>query len=164
MNARERPLLALRAMSARDLDAVQALEASAYAYPWSQRNFIDSLLAGYLAEVAEFDGDLVGYFIAMAGVDELHLLNITVRPRRQGQGMGQLLLDAAQRHGRRLGLAALLLEVRRSNKRAQALYRRRGFAQVGERRGYYPALQGREDAIVMKLNLATAAGATHGLV
>ena len=144
-------------MTTGDLDAVQAVEASAYRHPWSRSNFIDSLAAGYLAEVLACDGGVTGYFIAMVGAGELHLLNLTVAPAQQGLGLGHLLLDAVQDHGRRLGLATLLLEVRRSNVRAQTLYLRRGFATVGERRGYYPAAQGREDALVMGLPLAASA-------
>ena len=151
MNARLQPKLRRRAMTVRDIDAVQAIEAAAYSFPWTRGNFIDSLAAGYLAEVLEDDGVPLGYFVAMAGVDELHLLNITVAPPFQGQGHGQL-----------------LLEVRRSNPRAQALYRRCGFVEVGLRRGYYPALQGREDAIVMSLSLAATLAdgreVPHGLV
>ena len=164
MQPRRQPRLARRAMTASDVDAVQAVEASAYAYPWSRSNFIDSLAAGYLAEVLEREGGLAGYFIAMAGVDELHLLNVTVAPAQQRQGLGHELLDVVQDHGRRLGLATLLLEVRRSNERAHAFYLRRGFTEVGERRGYYPALQGREDALVMSLKLLAPDGAAHGLV
>jgi ribosomal-protein-alanine N-acetyltransferase len=153
-----------RTMDARDVDAVQAIEASAYAFPWSRGNFIDSLAAGYLAEVIETRDGLLGYFLAMPGVDELHLLNVTVAPAHQNQGWGQQLLDVVQEHGRRLGLSSLLLEVRQSNERARALYQRRGFAVIGLRRGYYPALQGREDAVVMSLVLADTRGAPHGLV
>jgi ribosomal-protein-alanine N-acetyltransferase len=161
MNARLQPQWTRRAMNIRDIDAVQAIEASAYGFPWTRGNFIDSLAAGYLAEVLLDEGALVAYFVAMAGVDELHLLNITVAPPQQGQGLGSRLLDAVQDHGRELGLATLLLEVRQSNQRARALYLRRGFVEVGLRRAYYPALQGREDALVMSLALARA---PHGLV
>ncbi len=151
-----------------DLSAVQAIEASAYAFPWTRGNFIDSLAAGYIAEVQERDGLCLGYFVAMVGVDELHLLNVTVAPSHQGQGLGSMLLDAVQEHGQRRGLATLLLEVRHSNPRAQALYRRRGFAVIGQRPNYYPAPQGREDAVVMGLSLASttapASKAPHGLV
>ena len=153
MSAQWQPRWVHRAMVARDVPAVQAIEARAYGFPWSRGNFIDSLAAGYLAEVLQGDDGIVGYFIAMVGVDELHLLNVTVAPDHQGQGLGSCLLDAVQAHGLRRGLATLLLEVRQSNVRAQALYRRRGFVQVGLRRAYYPALQGREDAIVMSLLL-----------
>ena len=145
-------------MGVTDIDAVMAVETSAYSFPWSRGNFIDSLAASYLAEVLEHrpDGqpaELLGYFVAMQGVDEIHLLNITVAPAWQGCGHGHALLDAVQAHGRNRGLAGLWLEVRQSNLGAQAFYRRRGFAEVGVRRGYYPAAGPREDAVVMKLLL-----------
>ncbi len=161
MSARLQPQLIRRAMKIPDIDAVQAIEASAYAFPWTRGNFIDSLAAGYQAEVLLDEGAVVAYFVAMAGVDELHLLNITVAPAHQGRGLGSLMLDAVQDSGRRQGLSTLLLEVRRSNPRARALYLRRGFAEVGLRRGYYPAAQGREDALVMSLALG---GGPRGLV
>lgn len=155
MNALLKPAAALRAMQVQDLDAVLAIETGAYSFPWTRGNFIDSLAAGYHAQVlvAE-DGAIAGYIVAMPGVDELHLLNITVAPERQGRGLARQMLDALEAHGRRHALGTLWLEVRRSNERAQALYRSRGFAEVGHRRGYYPAPHGRrEDAIVMKLAL-----------
>ena len=164
MSARLQPRIARRAMTTRDVDSVQAIEANAYSFPWTRGNFIDSLAAGYLAEVLEADGATAGYFVAMVGVDELHLLNVTVAPAHQGQGMGSLLLDAVSHHGRQLGLARLLLEVRHSNQQARALYQRRGFAVVGLRRSYYPALLGREDAVVMSLPLALPGGDLHALV
>lgn len=154
MNAVLEPRPQRREMTVRDLDEVGRIEALAYGFPWSRGNFIDSLAAGYLAEVLECPRDgLLGYFVAMPGVDELHLLNITVAPSCQGRGHGQMLLDAVQAHGQRLGLGTLWLEVRQSNHRARALYLRRGFAEVGLRRGYYPAANGREDAVVMRLDL-----------
>jgi ribosomal-protein-alanine N-acetyltransferase len=141
-------------MALRDLDAVVAVEARAYSWPWSRGNFIDTLAAGHIAEVLEDrDAGLLGYFVAMTGVDELHLLNVTVAPEWQGRGHGSALLEAVIEHGRQLGLAALWLEVRLSNHRARALYARRGFAEVGLRRAYYPAAGGREDAVVMRLAL-----------
>lgn len=157
MSAQWQPRWVRRAMVARDVPAAQAIEARAYGFPWTRGNFIDSLAAGYLAEVLQGDTGIVGYFIAMLGVDELHLLNVTVAPDHQGQGHGHSLLDAVQAHGRSRGLATLLLEVRQSNGRAQSLYLRRGFVQVGLRRAYYPAVQGREDAIVMSLPLGAVA-------
>ena len=151
-------------MTADDLDDVQSIEVSVYAFPWTRGNFIDSLVAGYLAEVLRAEAAVAAYFVAMPGVDELHLLNITVARAHQGLGLGALLLDVVQDHARTLGLARLLLEVRQSNHRARALYQRRGFAEVGLRRGYYPAPLGREDAVVMGLNLSPDAAGTHGLV
>ncbi len=154
MNAVLQPRLMRRPMTVHDLDAVVAVEARSYSHPWSRGNFTDSLAAAYLAEVlVDAAGELIGYFIAMTGVDELHLLNITVAPEAQGQGHGQALMAALQQHARHLGLATLWLEVRESNQRARALYRRLGFAEVGLRRGYYPAAVRREDAVVMSLAL-----------
>jgi ribosomal-protein-alanine N-acetyltransferase len=169
MNSVLRPQRAHRPMTVRDIDSVLAIEASAYTFPWSRGNFVDSLAAGYQAEVIECSpaAGPVGYFIAMAGVDELHLLNLTVAPAWQGLGHGHALLDAVQAFGRTRGLGALWLEVRESNHRARSLYRRRGFAEVGLRRGYYPAAGPREDAVVMRLTLvgadADADGAPHGV-
>jgi ribosomal-protein-alanine N-acetyltransferase len=101
---------------------------------------------------------LLGYFVAMTGVDEMHLLNVTVAPDWQGRGLGHQLLDAVQALAQGQGLASLLLEVRDSNHRARALYLRRGFSEVGLRRGYYPAAGRREDAIVMRLPLGAGQG------
>ena len=147
-------------MTTLDLDPVVAVERSAYAFPWTRGNFVDSLAAGYLAEVlAGRAAGVVGYFVAMAGVDEMHLLNLTVAPAWQGRGLGQLLLDAVGRRCRDAGLATLWLEVRAGNERARELYRRRGFAEVGLRRGYYPAPQStREDAVVMSAPVARGSG------
>lgn len=151
-----------RAMTVGDLAAVMALEVRAYTHPWSQGNFVDSLAAGHLAEVLD-DAGLLGYFVAMPGVGELHLLNLTVGPAHQGHGHGSALLEAVLAHARARQLPTVWLEVRASNARARALYARRGFQEVGLRRGYYPAARGREDAVVMRRELdlvgpTTAAG------
>jgi len=152
------PLLA-RPMTVRDLHAVLAIENRAYSFPWTRGNFVDSLAAGYHTLVlADAAAGIVGYFVAMAGVGEMHLLNLTVAPPWQGQGLGTRLLDALEDQCRRLALATVWLEVRGSNERARALYRRRGFTEVGLRRGYYPAPGGqREDAVVMSRRLMAEA-------
>jgi ribosomal-protein-alanine N-acetyltransferase len=139
-----------------DLDRVLAVERAAYSFPWTRGNFIDALAAGYLAELlVDERAGLVGYYLAMAGVDEMHLLNLTVAPAQQRRGHSRTLLDALERRCRDQGLATLWLEVRASNSRARQVYARRGFAEVGLRRGYYPAAKAtREDAIVMSLPLA----------
>jgi ribosomal-protein-alanine N-acetyltransferase len=149
VNALLQPALWRRRMTVRDLDAVMSVEIQAYSFAWSRGNFIDSLAAGYLAEVLLSTEGLVGYFVAMPGVDEMHLLNLTVAPDWQGQGHGRALLHAVQDHARERDLPTLLLEVRESNQRALDLYRGQGFAEVGRRRGYYPAAGRREDAVVM---------------
>lgn len=145
----------LRAMTHADLDAVLGIEAQAYEFPWTRDNFIDTLVAGYSAGLlAAPTGELLGYFVALPGVDELHLLNLTVAPAHQGQGHAHMLLDRVEQRGRELGLTSVWLEVRESNARAQGMYRGRGFAAVGLRRNYYPAAQGRrEHAVLMSRRL-----------
>jgi len=157
------PGLRLEPMTVGWLDAVVAIENSAYPFPWTRGNFIDSLAAGYLAELLVDGGnEPIGYYVAMAGVEEMHLLNITVAPVHQGRGYSRCLLDRLVRQSRAHGAHMLWLEVRESNARARGIYERYGFTQVGARRGYYPAAGGtREDAVVMSLPIATED--THGL-
>jgi ribosomal-protein-alanine N-acetyltransferase len=156
---RPAPLPPLHAMAVADVDAVLGVEVRAYAYPWSRGNFVDSLAAGYRAWLARDDeGAVLGYFIAMPGVGELHLLNLSVAPEHQGRGLGRALLEAVVAEARALPAARLLLEVREGNERARRLYAARGFAEVGRRRGYYPARGGREDAVVMSLALEQSDG------
>jgi [ribosomal protein S18]-alanine N-acetyltransferase len=154
------------ALEPSQLDAVLAVEVRAYPYPWSRGNFIDSLAAAYWAEVAwgtGSDGErtVLGYAIAMPGVDELHLLNLTIAPEAQGLGYGRALLARVVAVAAERGLASLLLEVREGNQRARRLYAAAGFAEIGCRRGYYPARGGREDAVVMRLDLSPAARPVH---
>lgn len=159
MSALLRPRAALRAMAIADIDVVMPMEAQAYKFPWTRGNFIDSLAAGYLAQVlVDGNGLLIGYMVAMAGADEMHLLNITVAPAWQRQGHALAMLDALENHCRAHRLGTVWLEVRASNERALAVYRRRGFAEMGLRRGYYPASQGqREDAVVMSAMVGAGA-------
>ena len=140
-----------------DLDAVLAIETAAYPFPWSRGNFVDSLAAGYDLEALRTPrGDWLGYFVAMQGIDEMHLLNLTINPAHQRRGHARYLLDALRRRCSEHGAAHLWLEARESNGRARALYERYGFKRVGTRRGYYPAEGGRrEDAIVMMLKTAS---------
>jgi ribosomal-protein-alanine N-acetyltransferase len=135
------------------LDEVVAIERSAYGHPWTRGNFADSLRSGYQAQLLCAGDTLLGYFVAMKGVDEVHLLNITVAPAHQGDGWGRVMLDALALWSRSQGAQWLWLEVRTSNVRAQEVYLRYGYRRVGERKNYYPADHGREDAIVMSYKL-----------
>ena len=139
-------------MNVTDIEDVIAVEQNAYPFPWTRGNFLDSLDSGYEAWVLrDEDGLLLGYFLMMYVVEEVHLLNITVRPDRQGQGLGRKLLDQLIALARDAGMHAVLLEVRPSNNHALMVYHHLGFAQIGQRKNYYPAAgAGREDAIVMR--------------
>jgi ribosomal-protein-alanine N-acetyltransferase len=135
------------------LPAVLAIEQAVYPFPWTHGNFVDSLAAGHVAHVLRSaDGLVAGYSVAMSGVQEMHLLNLTIAPSWQHRGHARRLLDALAAQCRRDGNLALWLEVRPSNERARDVYRRYGFRDIGLRRGYYPAAGGkREDACVMRL-------------
>ena len=139
-----------RPMVEADLDQLILIERAAYPYPWTRGNFLDCLLAGYSCWVAEAEQTLIGYSILMAGAGEGHVLNCCVSPAWQGRGVGHQimrhLLESAPDHG----IGTLFLEVRPSNRRAIALYEGLGFETIGLRRHYYPADQGREDALVMR--------------
>lgn len=136
------------------LDAVLHIEQQAYPHPWTRGNFNDAIRAGYHARLLRAGDVLLGYFVAMRGVDEVHLLNITVAPAYQRQGWARVMLDELAAWARSLQAEWLWLEVRESNARACTVYEACGFRRVGQRKGYYPAGHGRrEDAIVMSLRL-----------
>lgn len=145
-----------------DLDAVLIIEQATYDFPWTRGNFLDSLRAGYeMQGLVAPQAGLIGYFIAMQGVDEMHLLNLSVAPAAQRQGHARYMLDELRALARARRALQLWLEVRISNERARALYERYGFRNTGLRRGYYPARgRKREDAVVMSLQIPEVA---HGL-
>ncbi len=141
-------------MTQDNLEAVMAIEQAVYSHPWTRGNFRDSLNPLFDAQCLWLEGELLGYFLAMRGFEEMHLLNITVAPARQGQGWGHMMLDALSLLSRHAGAQWLWLEVRQSNQRALQVYERYGFRQVSIRKDYYPAdRQQREHAVVMSLKL-----------
>ena len=165
MSAVLQPLEAhLEALSIERLDAVCTVEESAYSHPWTRANFTDSMAAGYHCQLLMGRDTLIGYFVAMKGVDEVHLLNLTVAPAFHRQGWAPMLLQALAGWSRAQGAQWLWLEVRESNQRAQAVYLRHGFRSVGVRKAYYPAAGSqRENAVVMSLHLNESTSAWGGL-
>lgn len=143
----------LNPMRTADLEEVIAIERAVYSHPWTHGNFVDSLNAGYLCCTYRIGAELVGYFIMIVAVGEAHLLNLSVAAASQRQGMGSALLEEALHIARERDAKHLFLEVRPSNAPALALYSAFSFRRIAERRGYYPAEQGREDALVLTLDL-----------
>lgn len=156
------------------LPLVAEVEKTAYSHPWRLGHLQDSLRAGHLAQLLVTPPDpsrdppawsqapalpdgrwLLGYLVAMRGVDEVHLLNLTTVPVHRRQGWARAMLQALAAWTLGQGLHWLWLEVRASNQPARALYEAEGFQAVGRRRDYYPDGGGRrEDAIVMSRSLA----------
>ena len=142
-----------RRMTGADLAAIIAIEDAIYPYPWTRGNFSDSLAAGYHCWIVECAGEIAGYAVAMVAAGEAHLLNLSVAPRWQRRGIGREALAFVMKLARDYGAEKILLEVRPSNEAALALYASVGFSEIARRRSYYPAGDGREDAIVLQLVL-----------
>jgi ribosomal-protein-alanine N-acetyltransferase len=141
-------------MTEADLDEVVAAENVIYPFPWTRGNFADALHAGYSGWVLRDAARRVAaYGVMMMALDEAHLLNLSVARHAQRTGLGWQTLDWMADVARGHGGRTMLLEVRPSNEVAWRMYERYGFERIGVRRGYYPALGGREDAIVMRIAL-----------
>lgn len=143
----------VRALRSQDLDAVIQIEQASYPFPWTRGIFEECLRAGYACFGLQLDTFLVGYSVYNWGAGESHLLNLCIHPDWQKKGYGKILLEHSISHARSLECHVMFLEVRPSNVDAAVLYRRRGFEEVGTRPAYYEALAGREDAVVMRLDL-----------
>lgn len=141
-----------RRMTEADLDAVLKIEYAAFSHPWTRGIFLDGLKSYEIWLM--FEGNQqVGHGVVNVIIDEAHLLNITVKPESQGRGLGLLLLDKLMKRAYELNGRECFLELRASNQSAYRLYERYGFNEVGRRRDYYPAVGGREDALVMACTL-----------
>ncbi len=147
------PYPEFRTMRAEDLDQVAAIEIAGYEYPWTIGIFRDCLRAGYNCWVLASGAEIVGYGVLSIAAGEAHVLNVCVAQEHQGGGCGkrlmQRLIDIARWHR----AERIFLDVRRSNGRAIRLYDQLGFNEIGKRPNYYPAKRGREDAIVMAMEL-----------
>ena len=144
----------VRPLTAQDLPQVLAIEQTAYSHPWSQGHFVDALASGYHCGAWCEHEDLRAYLVAMPGVQETHLLNVTVAPEHQGKGLAKRLLQDWLDWSRTQGAQQLWLEVRESNARALQIYERAGFVRIHVRKDYYPLDRTRrEHAVVMSLKL-----------
>jgi len=143
----------LRPMQLDDLAQIAEIETAAYAFPWSRGIFRDCFSAGYQSWVLARGARIIGYGILSIAAQEAHLLNLCIAPSEQGLGHGRRLLRRMLDLARWHEAQRVFLEVRPSNQRAIALYEHAGFNEIGRRPGYYPAHRGREDAMVMALEL-----------
>ena len=144
-----------RKMREPDLDEVMAIEESVYNFPWTRGIFNDCLKVGYFCMVLQQQGKIIAFSIMSVAADESHLLTIVVAKDKQGQGFGKKMLDEMIHLATKNDANTMYLEVRISNKAAIQLYHQRGFNELGVRSNYYPAEQGREDALILALDLAS---------
>ena len=145
--------LNIREMQHADVGQVWSIEKQANRFPWSRGNFEDCLRTGYRTFLYSLDSELIGYSVVQSILDEIHLLNICVCPAHQGKGLGRQILSHVIDTALQQNVTIILLEVRASNVRAPRLYFSTGFNEMSVRKGYYPAEQGREDALLMGLDL-----------
>jgi len=143
----------IRSLTPGDLERIIEIEHSAYPFPWTRGIFADCIRVGYDCSGLQLGPTLVGYTIQSQAAGENHLLNLCVAPDWQGNGYGSLLLDCAIRRAMEQGCICMFLEVRPSNPAGMGLYERKGFSAVDQRPGYYRSDNGREDAMVMRLDL-----------
>jgi ribosomal-protein-alanine N-acetyltransferase len=153
------PEVQIRPMMEIDLGEVAVIEQKSYTFPWSENIFRDCLRVGYTCRALDLAGQVIGYGVMSLGAGEAHILNVCVREEFRSRGFGRRLLEHLLERAAASGVGEAFLEVRPSNLSAIRLYQHLGFEQIGIRRGYYQATDGREDAIVLKREL-TAPGKT----
>ncbi|MCI0666896.1 MAG: ribosomal protein S18-alanine N-acetyltransferase [Methylococcaceae bacterium] len=151
--AGDRDLISYRPMRASDIRSIVAIEEQVYNFPWPAHTFNDCMKIGYLCWVCERVDELVGYGILSLGAGEAHVMNICVSPKYQNQGLGRRLMNKLIEVALENRSKTLLLEVRPSNPHAIHLYLSMGFSEIGVRKNYYPAREGREDALMFSLAL-----------
>jgi ribosomal-protein-alanine N-acetyltransferase len=147
------PALNFRPMQEQDLPEIVEIERQSYQHPWTQIIFGDCLHAGYSNWVCGRNGMIEAYGILSVAAAEAHLLNICVRKESRQQGIGRKMLRHLVAIARRHDTEMIFLEVRLSNVAARALYEDEGFNELGNRRDYYPAGRGREDALILARTL-----------
>ena len=153
MSEQLKTLPRMRLMTDADLDAVETIERSVYTHPWTRGNFADSLASGYQCWILELNDQIAGYAVTMVAAGDAHLLNLSIAAPLQRRGLGGELLRFVLQLSRDSGAVTLYLEVRASNLAGRALYARHGFSEIGIRKRYYPAHDGREDAVTMERKL-----------
>lgn len=143
-----------RLMVEDDLDNIITIEEAVYPFPWTRGIFFDCLNIGYLCWVLEEHKKIIAYSVMSVAVGEAHLLTIVVPQEEQGKGYGKKMLNEMIQHAVNDNASTLYLEVRTSNETAIQLYHQRGFNELGIRNNYYPAENGREDALIFALDLS----------
>lgn len=149
----KKDILRFRKMNKEDIPAVVEIEKQVYNYPWSDGIFKDCFTAGYKCWVCEDMEKVVAYGILSLAAGEAHIMNICVDPAEQKQGIGQSMVETMVEAARDRKINSIFLEVRPSNTAAISLYNRLGFSELGTRKDYYPAEEGREDALMLGMEL-----------
>lgn len=151
MSAILKPHLGLRPMQEDDLETIMAIEHDTYRFPWTRGIFRDCMHVGYSCWVFESDVGIEAYGVMSMGAGEAHILTVVVYAFSRGKGLGKMMMLHLLHLAKARKVHTVLLEVRPSNKVAINLYHDLGFNEVGLRPNYYPAENGREDALIMAM-------------
>ncbi len=136
-------------VSQEDFSEIYAIEKAAYPIPWSEKTMRSMFMGNeYKIKMTNYD-KIIGYVFVMIVLDEATILNITVAPEHQGKGLGKCLLRYVKTELEQKKITSVFLEVRESNIAALSLYEAEGFHEIDVRKGYYPTVNGRENAIIM---------------
>ena len=154
------PEVVIRSMRSSDIAEVVTIERASYQFPWSEGIFRDCLRVGYVCRVITVGRQVMAYGVMSLGAGEAHILNLCVGETYRCRGVGRRLLSSLIERATAAGMGDAFLEVRPSNTAAIRLYLALGFEQVGMRRGYYQAVNGREDAAVLRRALRSAAASS----
>lgn len=144
----------LKPLTSEYLPHLLRIEVATQISPWTEGVFQRCFEAGSLGWVFEISGRIVGFILQLIQGEETHILNICVDPEYQHQGLGQQLLEKALEESKIKGAHLAYLEVRISNRKAISLYKKMGFMQIGERKNYYIAETGRENALIFAKDLS----------
>ncbi len=144
-------MIKLREMRQEDIEGVMRIEQVVCDFPWTSTIYSDCIKVGYSCWVFEDEEEIIGYGLFSLGANEAHILNLCIQPERQRQGLGRRMLEHLLSEAKKLGAVSVYLEVRASNHGAFDLYQKIGFSVIGHRKDYYPALDGREDALVLEI-------------
>lgn len=156
------PALSFRRMTLSDLHRVMVVEREVYEFPWTERIFSDCIRVGYLCWLALRGRDVVGHAIISVTSGESHMLNLSIARAYQRQGYGRQFIEFLVREARARHAHTMLLEVRPSNTAAISCYNSAGFNEIGSRKDYYPAPDGREDALLFARQISPSTESASG--
>lgn len=145
--------MTIRELAKTDFPAVIAIETLTQTAPWSEAAFERCWEANYHGWVMEKDHRIVAFLLLSLRIGECHILNLSVHPDVQRQGLGEEIMNYGLIWAKQNGAGIVYLEVRRSNLAAIGLYRKMNFKLIGERKKYYLSALGAEDALVFARDL-----------
>ena len=149
------PGLWFRRMTLGDVERVMKVEHQVYEFPWTEKIFSDCIRVGYYCWLALQRQNIVGHAVISVSAGESHMLNLSIAREYQRRGFGKQFIEFLIQQAQAKQVQTMLLEVRPSNTAAINCYNSAGFNEIGLRKDYYPAPEGREDALLFARHIVT---------